>query len=241
MATRQDRPSAILGFPQSSHRLSAASGIAFVVLLIISFALFGLDFPTYDDSGRTFATYYSDNSSKIELSILVGAFSVVAFLWFVGFMRWVFAGAETAARGFERATDIGYAAGIAAVAVVGVTLATQEAAVVGAGSVQPGVIRMFDLTGDYAFLIAGVLLSIWLLTSFFVIRVTKVLPDWLGLLAFLGTILGVLQGVLLLAPQDDDGVLGLLGFAFTIVLMIWTLGASITLARRVEAIQRGGR
>jgi hypothetical protein len=52
-------------------------------------------------------------------------------------------------------------------------------------------------------------------------------------------VLAVLQSVLLVAPQDDEGVLGLLGIAFVVVLVVWTAGASITLVRRVESIQRG--
>jgi hypothetical protein len=239
MATRQDRPSVIMGFPQSSQRYSAASGIAFAVLLVASFVAFGFDYPTYDDSGKVFASYYADNSGPIQLSILLGGFSVAALVWFIGFMRWVYLGAETAARGFVRATDIGFAAGIAGAAISLVTLASQEAAVVAAGSVEPGVIRALDLFGDYALLFSGVLLGIWLLTSVFMIRVTEVFPQWLGILAVAGTVLAVLQSVLLVAPQDDDGALGLLGIGFVVVLIAWTLGASITLVRRVESIQRG--
>ena len=227
-----------MGFPQSSHRYSAASGVAFVGLLIASFIAFGFDFPTYDDSGKVFATYYADNSGPIQLSILLGGFSVAALVWFIGFMRWVYAGAETAARGFVRATDIGFAAGIAGAAISLVTLAAQEAAVVAAGTVEPGVIRALDLLGDYALLFSAVLLGIWLLSSVFVIRITKVFPAWLAVLAVGGTVLAVLQSVLLVAPQDDDGVLGLLGIAFVVVLLVWTAGASITLVRRVESIER---
>jgi hypothetical protein len=233
MATRQDRPSVITGFPQSSHRYSAASGIAFAGLLIASILVFGRDTPMYDDSGRVFAAYYADNSSQIELSVLIAAFSAIALVWFAGFVRSVYSRAETAARGFVRATDIGYATAIAGIALSTVTIAAQEAAVVAAGTVEPGVIRALDLFGDYAFVLAGLFLSVWLLSSFFVIRVTKVFPDWLGLLALAGTALGVVQSVLLLAPQDDDGVLGLLGIVFVVVLMLWVLAASITLVRRV--------
>jgi hypothetical protein len=46
----------------------------------------------------------------------------------------------------------------------------------------------------------------------------------------------VLQSTLLLAPQDDDGVLGALGLAFMVVVMVWTATLSVTLVRRVEAI-----
>jgi hypothetical protein len=227
-----------MGLPNSSHRYSAGSGIAFVVLLSASFVAFGFDFPTYDDSGKVFASYYADNSGPIQLSVLLGGFSVAALVWFVAFMRWVYAGVETAARGFVRVTDIGFAAGIAGAAVSLVALAAQEAAVVAAGSVEPGVVRALDLFGDYALLFSGVLLGIWLLSSVFMIRATNVFPAWLGLVAVGGTVLAVLQSVLLVAPQDDDGLLGLLGIAFMVVLLVWTLGASITLVRRVESIER---
>jgi hypothetical protein len=237
MATREDRPSVIMGFPTSSHRFSAATGVAFVALLIASILVYGLDYPMYDDSGRVFAGYYADNSSQIQLSVLIGAFSLVALVWFVGFMRWVYAGAEAAARGFVRVTDIGYTAAVAGIALSTVRIAAQQAAVVATGTVQSGVIRALDLFGDYAFLLAGLFFSVWLLSSFFIIRVTKVLPAWIGVVALIGTVLGVLQSVLLLAPQDDDGVLGLLGIAYIVVLMVWVLAASVTIARRVETMQ----
>lgn len=228
-----------MGFPQSSHRYSAASGVAAVVLIVVSILLFGLDIPTYDDSGKVFAAYYADHSSNIELSVLIGAFAVIALIWFVGFMRWVYWGAETAARGFVRATDIGYSAAIAGITLATVTIITQEAAVVASGTVEPGVIRALDLLGDYSFVIARVFLSIWLLTSFFVIRVTKILPPWTSVLAVGGTVLGVVQSVLLLAPQNDDGPLGLLGYGFDVVLLVWVFVTSLTLVRRVDGIQRG--
>lgn len=228
-----------MGFPKSSHRYSAATGLVFAALFVISGVFFGLDFPTYDDSGKTFAAYYADNASAIEMSVLLGGFSGMALIWFMGFMRWLFWGAETAARGFVRATDIGYAAGIAAVAASMITLAAQEAAVVAAGTVEPGVIRALDLFGDYAFVLAGLFLSIWLFTSFFVIRVTKVFPAWIGFVAVAGTIFGLIQSVLLLAPQDDDGIFGVVALLFLLLFVIYTVAASLTLIRRVEAIQRG--
>ena len=241
MASREDRPSVIMGFPQSSHRYSAASGIAFVVLLVLSLILFGFDFPTYDDSGKKFAAYYAVHSDRIQVSNLLAGFAVVAFVWFAAFVRWLYWGAETAARGFVRATDIGFAAAIAGAAISSVAIATPEAAVVATGTVEPGVIRTLDLMGDYAVVVGGLFFSVWLLSSFFVIRITKIFPEWFAYLAVAGTIAGVFQSVLLLAPQDDDGVLGLLGFVFFILFLLWTLGASITMVRRVEAIQTRGR
>ncbi len=221
----------------ASHRSSAASGIAFVVLIVASFLLFGLDFPTYDDSGRKFAAYYAIHQDRIQQSTLLAGFAVVAFVWFASFIRWLYRGAETASRGFARATDIGFGAAIAGAAVSSVAVVTPEVAVVATGTVEPGVIRALDLLGDYAVLVGGLFFSVWLMSSFFVIRVTNIFPVWLAYLAVVGSIFGVLQAVLLLAPQDDDGVLGLLGLISFILFLIWTLAASIAAARRVEAVQ----
>lgn len=236
MASRQeDRRAASRGFPESTHRFSAASGVAFVALLLASQAAYGLDFPTYDDSGSEFAAFYARNGDAIRLSEFCAALAALSLAWFAGFMRWVFQDAESAARGHTRATDIGFGAAIAAVAASVVTIATHTAAAVVPGTVEPGVVRALDLLGDYAFVIGGLFLAVWLLTSFFVIRVTDVFDSWLAWVAAVGAVLGIIQSTLLLAPQGDDGVLGLLGLAYIVVVMVWTATASITLARRVEA------
>src|SRR5205823_9806741 len=87
-AMESSRPSQIYGFPASSHRVSAASGVVAVVLLLVSFAILGTNVPTYDDAPQVFARFYADKSSTIELSMLLGIVGGAAFLWFVGFIRW---------------------------------------------------------------------------------------------------------------------------------------------------------
>ena len=228
----QDRPSQIYGFPASSHRLSAASGVVAVVLLAVSFAIVGTNFPTYDDSPQRYAQFYAEKSSTIELSLLLGIFGGAAFLWFAGFLRWSYGAAEQVARGYQRATPIAFGSAIAGVALSLVFDAAHEAAVVSQGVANPGVVRAFDLFGGYALTAAAVLFSAFLLASFFLIRVTKVLPDWLGLVAGLGTALGVVQAFLLVAPQDDNGLLGVLGFVWFFAFLVFTAGASAVLARR---------
>lgn len=226
------RPSQIYGFPASSHRVSAASGIVAVVLLVVAVAIVGTNVPTYDDAPQKFARFYADKSSTIELSDMLGIFGAAAFLWFAGFLRWSYGAAEQLARGYQRATPIAFASAIAGVAVSLVFNAAHEAAVVSQGVAFPAVVRAFDLFGAYALTAAAVLLSVFLLASFFLIRVTKVLPEWLGWLAIAGTLLGVLQAFVLVTPQDDNGLLGGLGYAWFAVFMLWTLIASVVLTRR---------
>jgi hypothetical protein len=227
------RPSVVMGFPASTHRWSAASGVAFVIFSGLGLAILGTNAPTYDDTPATFARFYASKASTIELSALLGIFAAASFVWFAGFLRWTFGVAEGMARGYERATSIAYAGSIAGAAVAVIYDLTHEAAVVAQGTVPPGVIRMLDLMGAYAITAAALLFSVFLLASFFLVRVTGVLPQWLALLAMLGTVLGVVQAVLLVAPQDDNGVFGALAYAWFFVFAIWVAGASLTLVRRV--------
>jgi hypothetical protein len=233
MNAPSQRQSAIMGFPSRTHRWSAASGIAAVLLAVAATILFGFDFPTYDDAPRDFAQYYAANSDDIQLSVLLAGLSLASLLWFLGFLRWVFGTDEMSTRGFVRVSSIATVAGIAGVGAAAVNGMVGEAAVVAQGTVDPGVIRALDLLGDYALLYAALFFSVFLLAAFFLIRVTKVLPAWLGWAAVAGFLLGLLQSILLLAPQDDDGALGVLGFIWFALFLVWVLGASITLVRRV--------
>lgn len=228
----EQRLSAIQGFPASSHRLSAATGVIAVLLFGAGFAILGTDFPTYDDSPRHYAAWYADHTNDVQLSNLLLLFGMAAFVWFVAFLRWSYSAAEQVARGFQRAAPLAFGAGIAGAAIAAVYIPAHEAAVVSQGISLPGTVRAFDLFGAYALLASAVFLSIFLLASFFLIRVTNVLPQWLGWVAGLGSVLGVVQAVLLLAPENDDGLLGLLGFVWFGVFLVWTLGASLVLVRR---------
>jgi hypothetical protein len=228
----EPRVSAIQGFPPSSHRASAATGAVAVVLFVVSFVILGTDFPTYDDLPQKFALYYAVNGDDIELSNLLMLFGLASFAWFAGFLYWSYGVAEQVARGFQRATPIAFAGAVGGVAVALGYVACHEAALVSQGVAPPSVVRALDLMGAYALTSAAVLFSIFLLGSFFLIRVTNVLPSWLAYVAGVATVLGVIQAIVLLAPEDDDGVLGLLGFAWFALFLVWTLGSSIVLTRR---------
>jgi hypothetical protein len=233
MTDPSQRQSAIMGFPSRTHRWSAASGIAAVILGVASTLLFGFDIPTYDDAPRDFAQFYAANSDDIQLSVLLGALALASLAWFLGFLRWIFGTDEMATRGFVRVSSIAMVGGIAGIAAAAVNGMAAQTAVVAQGTVDPGVVRALDLFGDYALVHSGLFFSVFLLAAFFLIRVTNVLPQWLGWTAVAGFVLGLLQTILLLAPQDDDGPLGALGVIWFALFLLWVLGASIALVRRV--------
>ena len=237
---REERLSAIRGFPsKTSHMLSALSGGAFVILIVVA-TLLDLTPPTYDDGPAKFFAYYADNRSQLQLDLLLSAFATFWLVWYFGFLRWLYEGAEKSARGFVRAAPIAYGGGIAGAAVAAVSGVVQLTAVELTGSITGSEIRMLHLMHIYGLTWAAVLLSVHLLSAFFVIRVTQVMPGWIGVLAGVGAVLGFFQAVLILSPGSDDSVFGIIGFVWFAVFLLYILGSSINLARRAETALLGG-
>jgi hypothetical protein len=229
-----ERLSAVRGFPsKTSHMLSALSGGAAVILAIVAFLL-DIDRPTFDDSPAKFASYYTDNRSQLQIALLLFMFSTFWLAWFLGLLRWLYEGAERAGRGFVRASPIAFAGGIAGLATVAATGVAQLTAIELVGSIPPSVVRALDLFSAYGVVWGEVLLSVHLLSAFFVIRVTQVLPQWIGITTAVGAVLGFFQAVLVLSPGQDDSVFGYAGLLWFALFLVYILAASIYVARRAE-------
>jgi hypothetical protein len=231
---REERLSAVRGFPsRTSHTLSALSGGAAVILAIVAFLL-DIDRPHFDDAPAKFAVYYADNRSQLQIALLLFMFSTFWLAWFFGLLRWLYDGAERSARGFVRASPIAFCGGIAGVAVVAATGVAQLTAIETVGSVPAGFIRALDLFSVYGVVWGELLLSVHLLSAFFVIRVTRALPEWIGIVTAVGAALGFVQAVLVLSPGQDTGVFGIAGLTWFAFFLLYVLAASIHVARRAE-------
>lgn len=75
-------------------RLGAASGIVWIVLLIVSFVLIGEAPETEDSSAEEIAAHFTENKDSIIAGVLVQALSLVALLYFAGYLRRVLRVAE---------------------------------------------------------------------------------------------------------------------------------------------------
>jgi hypothetical protein len=64
-------------------RVARLSGIAFALLLVIGFGLFG-DAPKVDASGSDVAAFYSDHSGRILTGVPIIVLGFVFLLWFAG-------------------------------------------------------------------------------------------------------------------------------------------------------------
>lgn len=238
---REERLSAIRGFPsKTSHTLSALSGAAGVVLALASFVLSDLGRPHFDDPPAKFSSFYTDHNYRLQVALLAFMFATFAAVWFFGFLRWLYDGAERAARGFVRAAPIAFAGGLTGVGLAAAAGMSQLAAVELAGSVGGPVVRALDLMSVYGAVWSAVLLSVFLLSSFFIIHVTGILPAWLGVVAALGTIAGFFQAILVLAPGQDNSVFGIAGIVWYALFLLYVGAASVNLARRTETALLSG-
>jgi hypothetical protein len=235
MASKErERLSAVRGFPsKTSHTLSALSGGAAVILAVVAFLL-DINRPTFDDSPAKFVSYYTDHRSQLQIALLLFVFSTFWFAWFLGLLRWLYDGAERAARGIVRASPIAFGGGLAGLAVIAATGVAQLTAIELVGSIPPSMVRALDLFSAYGVVWGEVLLSVHLLSAFFVIRVTRVLPDWLGIVTAAGAVLGFLQAVLILAPGQQNSVFGIAGIIWFALFLVYVLATSIHVARRAE-------
>jgi hypothetical protein len=231
---REERLSAVRGFPsQTSHTLSALSGGAGVILAVVAFLL-DINRPHFDDAPATFVAYYTEHQSQLQIALLLFMFSTFWFAWFIGLLRWLYEGAERSARGLVRASPIAFAGGMTGLAVVAATGVAQLTAIETVGSIPDSMVRALDLFSQYGVVWGEVLLSVHLLSAFFVIRVTEVLPEWIGAVTGIGAVLGFVQAVVVLSPGQDDSVFGLLGLLWFALFLIYVLATSIHLARRAE-------
>jgi hypothetical protein len=91
------------------ERYGAASGLAFVVLFMLSVFIVPMP-PHLDASTGSVAAYYTSHAKAVLLTEVLAAFSVMAFLWFLGHLRHVMQRAES---GHEELSPIVMVSGVA--------------------------------------------------------------------------------------------------------------------------------
>jgi len=216
------------------ERYGAAAGVAFAVLVLISF--FMVPTPPHVNAGfRKIGDYYANHRRAILTSNVVGTFGALAFIWFLGHLRHVLNRAEG---GVEALSPIVYGAGMATI-VVGI-LGALPATVLAFSSQEdvinsnPGIVRMlYDMN--------TIMYSLLLLTAgLFVIAgaVAMVRKELVG--PWLGWV-----GLGVAALDWASGTAGFYvtkyspfwtGFTVvaTISLVAWVLAASVVMLRRPE-------
>jgi hypothetical protein len=221
-------------FSPGLQKASAASGIAFVVFVVLSIAFGGAETPDLGAPVEEYAEYAADNDDKLKVGLLLTLFAGFSLLWFSGVLRSALGRAETLARGFTRLSHVAFAGGIV-VAIGSVLNSTMYTAAVVEddmdGETVRAIVHLADSTG--ALLPLG--FAALLIPSAFVMLRAVGFPRWLG---FVGLVSGVAFVVLFfyaLVIDKDDSPLEIAWPIGFLALLIWLVGTSVHLIRSVGA------
>lgn len=186
-------------------------GIAFVILVVISFAVSG-ETPDVNDSPQKVLDFYNDNDSSQQFAAALLAWGTVLFLFFLGVLRTTLHAAEG---GAARLSSVAFAGGIVLavgmLSFAGFTFALGDAA----DHLTPQAAQALNaLNSDFFFPLAAGLGTLMIATGICSVR-TGALPAWLGWIA-------ILIGIAAITPA---GFFGFLAFG------LWTIAASIVMWR----------
>lgn len=195
--------------------LAPLTGVAFVVVVIISFVLAG-EPPDAGEPAAEIVEHYVDNKDSIEVGAFLGALAGTLLVFFFAYVRKVLRAAEGEGGVLSAVVLIG-AAIIALGAAIDSTIsfAIAEAA----EDIEPESVRTLQALWDNDFIpfVLGTQL-LWFAAGISIVR-HGALPKWLGWVA-------ILFGVVALTP--------LAFFAF-IAGALWILIVSIMLAQRARS------
>jgi hypothetical protein len=215
-------------------RYGAATGIAFVVLMVVSFIVMP-EPPDLDASVGEWAGFYAEEQDAINTALVLVSVALFFLVWFLGTL----VSALRVASGSPRLPTIAFGGGLVAVAAffVGITLAAVAAH--RPTEVTPELTRAlndgFVLSGVPA--IAGVS-ALFAATALVVLR-TDLFPSWVG---WLSAVTAVLQPLTFGALYTDSGAFagdGELALAVPFLgALVTTLVLSIVLIQVVDELNR---
>jgi hypothetical protein len=199
----------------SGERLAPLTGVVFVILAIVGFAVGG-EPPDADSPVREIVDHYVDNKDSVTAGAFVVGVGLLFLIFFAGYLRKVLRAAE-GPDGMLSAVALVGASILAVGAAIDLTITIALAE--GADDIAPTATQALQALWDNDFMPIALGGGVFLLASGISIARHGALPKWLGWLA-------ILLGVLSVTPL---GFIGFLGGG------IWILIASVILTLRAPA------
>jgi hypothetical protein len=208
------------------ERYGAATGIAFVVLLVVAFAT-QPSAPDLDAPANEVARYYTGERDGIQVTVALISVALGLYVWFLGTLRRRLRSAEGSSGALA---DVAFGSGLVTVAgfaVLGMVTAVAAFRPEETGAELTRALNDAGLIG--LGVIAPTFAAFFLSTAIVVLR-TVVLPAWLGWLALLGAASGVLGLGNIFEDSGTFSADGFLGFTLGfIVWLAWVLAASVAM------------
>ena len=192
------------------------TGVAFVVLAIITLVISGGEPPEAKEGAQKIVDHYVDNKDEIQISSLISTIAAAALIFFFGYVRKVLRAAEgengmLSLVAFSGAVILGIAIAIDST----ISFALSEAA----DDIEPAAAQALQALWDNDFMPFALGSIVVLLASGLSIVRHGALPKWLGWVA-------IVLGVISMTPV---GFVGFLGAA------VWIVIVSVILTMRARA------
>ena len=218
------------------ERYGAASGLAFVVLFMLSTFIVPMP-PHLDASTGSVAAYFTSHAKALLLTEVLTAFSVMAFLWFLGHLRHVMQRAEA---GHEELSPIVMVAGVA-LAALGVmsSLPTAIMAFMAhrGDALAGSMVRMMWDWGQVGGAFLTLSLGLFLMVASMAMVRKEMVASWLGWAGMLLAVLCWIDGIILFFQQTYSSFDNALGYIALLGFALWMAVASISMLQRPEAVR----
>jgi hypothetical protein len=235
MPTPPATPVAATGdpFPPGLQKLAATSGIAFGVLLLVSFFVNSESTPDFNAPAQEFLAFAGDNDSALKLSALLSLLASFFLVFYGGVIRSALGEGEAAARGFVRLGFI--VLGGLTFAAVCIAIGSSVQAMWGATEGDAVLAKAYANISGAAFAASMMGFAAALDAAGFIILRTRVFPAWTGWLALASAVFSLLTAFYLLDVADDESIFGIFYPLAFLTLFVWLVATSIIL------VQRAGR
>lgn len=218
------------------ERYGAASGLAFVVLFMLSVFIVPMP-PHLDASTGSVAAYFTSHAKALLWTEVLTAFATVAFLWFLGHLRHVMQRAES---GHEELSPIVMVAGVA-LAAFGLMNALPGAVMAfmahRGDALAGGTVRMlWDLYQvSTAFLMVSLGLFV-MVASMAMVR-KELVAAWLGWAGMLLAVVCWVGGIAMFFQTAYSSTINAVGLVAILGFALWMALASITMLQRPEVVR----
>jgi hypothetical protein len=191
------------------RRLAPVSGLVFLALLIVSFAISG-NTPDTDARGSDVVAYFQAHRNAQLAAAIVLAYAIVfGLIWATtlrGYLR--SRGGHDSFIAFGYAGYILFAAGVGALA--GLTLALADTP----GKLDPSAAQALNVLNNDTFFVFLAGLGAFMMGNGLAVALSGALPRWIGWVGFL-------IGVLAVTPIGWFAIFGMLWWTLVVSILIW--------------------
>lgn len=208
------------------ERLAAASGIGFVIFVVIGSLIPGSP-AKYDASAAEIASYFHDKHKALLVGGILYGVAYVLFLWFLA----SFAGTFREA-GQQRLATIMYGAGVATVTIGAIAdgMNVSLARIVALG-VDDNTVKALYGVDNFLYGRLFWTATAFALATMIATRRSKALPEWHAWLSLVASVVLVLGGVSMKTTGffSPSGAMPMIAF---FALLVWILVSSVLLVQR---------